>query len=87
MKANIIRIGNSRGIRLPKALLEECGFKENSVVEIISKNHQLIIKLYKEKEPRSGWAEAFQQMAQAGDDELLDVGNVENDWDDKKWEW
>lgn len=86
MKANIIRIGNSRGIRLPKALLEECGFEENTVVEIISKNHQLIIKPYKTKNSRAGWTEALQKMAKSGDDELLDVANVENDWD-KEWEW
>lgn len=85
MKANIIQIGNSRGIRLPKTLLQECGLDEDSCVEITTKKNQIIIKPC--AGPRTGWAEAFQEMARAGDDRLLEVGNLENEWDEEEWEW
>ncbi len=85
MKANIIQIGNSQGIRLPKALLQECGLNEHDSVEVVVKKNQIIIKPY--EGPRTGWAEAFQEMARAGDDHLLEIGDLENEWDQEEWEW
>ncbi len=87
MIANIINIGNSQGIRLPKILLHECGFDKVKSVEVIVKNHQLIIKKAKKAEhPRAGWRESFKKMAQAGDDKLLDE-SFANDWDKDEWVW
>lgn len=38
--------------------------------------------------PRSGWTDAFQRMAAAGDDGLLDGESlVASDWDKTEWEW
>ena len=42
--------------------------------------------LTRSRSPRDGWAEAFQTMAQHGDDRLLDDGPA-TDWDEDEWEW
>jgi len=72
MKTRIVRIGNSRGIRIPKLLLEETGLGEE--VEIRAEDDRLISSPASPEaaSPRAGWARAFKAMAQAGDDELLD---------------
>ena len=82
LKTNIIRIGNSQGIRLPKTVLQQCGLKDEVELEIES--DQIIIKSV--KNPRQGWAEAFQKMSKKQDDTLIDV-EVQNEWDKKEWVW
>lgn len=59
LKTNIIRIGNSQGIRLPKTVLQQCGLKDKVELEI--EDDQIIIKPI--KNPREGWTEAFRKMA------------------------
>ncbi len=82
MRARIIRVGNSHGIRIPKPLLQQSGLSGD--VEIGVKNGSLIIR--STRRPRSGWAEAFQAMAEAGDDRLLDA-QTSTRWDQEEWEW
>ena len=82
MRASIIKIGNSQGIRLPKPLLEQCGF--NQEVELEVRNHELIIK--SPRNPRAKWAKAFTAMAANGDDKLLDPVPT-TQWDEGEWEW
>lgn len=67
MEVSIIRIGNSKGLRLSKTLLERYHIKDK--VELILQKGQIILKPI--DEPRQGWDEAFKQMHQLGDDELL----------------
>ena len=84
MKTKLIRIGNSRGIRIPKALLDQCHLKET--VELETQNGCLTIRPV--GTPREGWAEAFRQMAEAGDDTLLDQDSLPlSEWDKTEWEW
>ncbi len=84
MKTNIIRIGNSRGVRIPKALLEQCGLHD--VVELQAEHGHLVIR--PATQPRAGWDEAFRQMAEHGDDELLDQDSrLGTEWDEQEWEW
>jgi antitoxin MazE len=83
MKARIVRIGNSRGIRIPKPLLEETGLKGE--VDIRVQNGSLLIK--PALKVRAGWAEAFRKMAERGDDALLDAGASLTSWDKDEWEW
>ena len=68
MKARIVKIGNSRGIRLPKPLVEQAGLGEEVVIEV--QGNRLIIT--PAVRPRTVWAAAFQKMAGRGDDALLD---------------
>lgn len=84
MKASIVRIGNSRGIRLPKSILDQCHLKDS--VEIEVEDNALIIK--PAHLPRSEWAESFSKMAQHGDDKLLDADiNLSTEWDESEWRW
>ena len=67
MLTKIVPIGNSRGIRIPKAMLEDCGFGEE--VELQAKNGALVLRPV--KATRTGWAAAFGRMASAEDDRLV----------------
>lgn len=55
MVTKIVSIGNSRGIRIPKAMLENCGFGEEA--ELVVKNGALVLSPV--KAVRAGWSEAF----------------------------
>ena len=81
MKASIIQIGNSKGLRIPKPILKQCGF--NGEVELEVHNNELIIK--STKHSRQNWEKAFKAMAENGDDQLIEF--VENKWDEEEWEW
>jgi antitoxin MazE len=84
MKAAIIKIGNSRGIRIPKPLFKQCGFQTE--VELEVRDHELVVRPM--TQAREGWAEAFQSMNSNGDDHLLmDFTEVDSGWDDAEWEW
>ena len=84
MKTRIIRIGNSRGIRIPKSLLASTGLEDE--VELSAENGTLTIRPV--AKPRAGWAEAFEEMARRGDDALLDGdAPVPTAWDEGEWEW
>jgi antitoxin MazE len=84
VKSKIIRIGNSRGVRISKALLEQARLE--SEVEITVQGNRLIITSV--TAPRVGWEEAFRAMAASGDDGLLDPDVFqESDWDVREWSW
>ncbi len=81
MKASIIRIGNSRGLRLPKPIIEQCGFDKEVEIEI--RNNEIIIR--PAKRPRHNWEQAFKSMAERGDDMLIE--SPDTAWDEEEWEW
>lgn len=81
MKIDIIKIGNSQGIRIPKTIMEQCGFGESVEMEI--KNGNLILK---PAQIREGWAESFKLMAAKVDDELLIDDTIPTEYDGE-WEW
>ncbi len=84
MKAQIVRIGNSRGIRLPKSVLEETGFRE--VVELRVVSGGLLLR--PGRKAREGWAEAAKEMSERGDDAPLltdDSGRTRFDRDEWRW--
>ncbi len=84
MKAHIIRIGNSQGIRIPKPLLEQSGL--SGEVELEVQPDRIVIR--RAARPRQGWAEAFQAMAERGDDALLDAEGIAGAaWDEEEWAW
>jgi antitoxin MazE len=83
MRAEIIRIGNSRGLRIPKAVLEQCGMKR--AVNLQVTDHTLIVTPC--EETRAGWSEAFQLMDANNEDLLLDTDSMAHSWDDEEWQW
>jgi antitoxin MazE len=82
MQIDIIKIGNSKGIRLPLAVLKQCGI--DTKVELEIKDNCIIIK--PAIAPRKSWAEAFKLMHENKDDILLFPGEIDNEilevWDE-----
>jgi antitoxin MazE len=85
MRVDLIKIGNSKGLRLPKPLLEACGITDSIELEIRDK--QLILSA--RTTPRAGWAEALQEATEDENWTEWQMAPVENDgWDwpeDFKW--
>jgi len=82
MKTRLVRIGNSRGVRLPKPLIEEAGLSEE--VEIRARQGSIVILPV--AGVRSGWAEAARQLRTCNEDRLLD-GPTETRFDHREWSW
>ncbi len=84
MRARIVKIGNSQGIRIPKPLLEQTGIMDD--VELEVKQNQIIIRPI--SNPRTGWDDAFKAMADRDDDTIIDEAeNISHSWDDDEWQW
>jgi len=84
MRARVIKIGNSKGLRIPKPILEQTGIVGD--VEIEVEKNQIIIRPV--KNVRDGWEDAFKMMGQLGDDEpIIDNGAIPNLWDEDEWKW
>lgn len=81
MRASIIKIGNSKGIRLPKPIIEQCGLKNEVQLEV--HDHELIIRSL--RNPRENWEDSFMAMAANGDDKLVDPETI-TAWEEE-WEW
>jgi antitoxin MazE len=76
MDISVISIGNSKGIRLTKTLIEKYNIKDT--VELILEKGYIILK--PKQTPRKGWEKAFKKMNENGDDVLLinDIFEDEN---------
>jgi antitoxin MazE len=84
VRARIVKIGNSKGVRIPKPLLEQLKISEDVDIEI--EDNQIIIRPV--SDPRAGWDEAFQKMAANGDDDLLEgEAIIIQHWDETEWQW
>ena len=82
MKVELVRIGNSRGIRIPKPIIEQCGFGET--VELRVENNSVVIA--PDRAPRQGWEDAFRAAGSAVKDELL-LPTRANEFDAEEWRW
>ena len=83
MKSTLISIGNSRGIRIPKPFIEQCGLSKEVEMDV----RDSMILIHSPRRPRSGWGDAFKEMARSGDDKLLDAPAISTRWDAEEWEW
>lgn len=82
MRAELIQIGNSKGIRIPKAVIQQCGLEKG--VELEVREGELIIR--PTRFPRAGWREAAREMAACGGEaRLLDEASTAFDLDE--WQW
>lgn len=82
MLVSVVPIGNSKGIRLPKSVIDQLHISDKVEMEV--ENEQIILKPIKEK-PRSGWENAFKEMHNSGDDSLL-ISDLKDD-ESFQWEW
>lgn len=80
MEVSIIRIGNSKGIRLSKTILEKYNLKDK--VDLTLDEDQIVIKAI--SSPRKGWEDSFKEMADNGDDRLL-FNDVFDEEDPEEW--
>ena len=93
LAAKLVRIGNSRGVRLPKAVIEQAGLTES--IEISVRGDEVIIQSSRSANPRAGWDAAFKKaIAELGPDweeeerkEWEDWQNMSNAFDEKDWTW
>ena len=86
MKVKIIKIGNSKGIRIPKVLLRQTGIDDEVNLEV--EDNQIILRPSK-KSVRKDWNNSFRKMAEVNDDKLLDKGHLFNQtaFDQDEWDW
>ena len=82
MVMQIRRVGNSRGIIIPKLLLREAGLQKEA--EMVLERGAIVLRKPR-RNPREGWADASRRIAEAGDDRLIwpEFGN----WDDGGLKW
>jgi antitoxin MazE len=84
MRARIVKIGNSQGIRIPKPLLEQIGIGDDVDLEV--ENDQIVIRPL--SNCREGWDQAFEKMAEEGDDSpLIRDEDLSHSWDGDEWQW
>jgi antitoxin MazE len=81
VKARIVPIGNSQGVRIPKPLLEHAGLDGD--VELHAESGRIVIAAA--RRARAGWAEAAQQLHARGEDGLLQTPATA--FDAEEWEW
>ncbi len=82
MKINLVPIGNSKGIRIPKAILNQCRIRKT--LDLRVEGEQIILKPV-QKNTREGWDKAFKDMHARGEDTLLINDKI--DLPMKEWEW
>lgn len=82
MKTKLVRIGNSRGVRIPKSLLEQAGLDEDVELHVVRKG----IMIRGVDAARAGWAEAAEKVRERGEGRLLDEP-LATRFDDTEWVW
>ncbi len=82
MRTRLVRIGNSRGVRLPKTIIAQAGLKDE--VELEVQDGAVIVA--RTASTRAGWADAARQMRQRDEDRLLDP-QTSTRFDEKEWQW
>ena len=79
----IVRIGNSQGVRIPKAIREQA--RLTGKVSMVVSGGALVIR--SARRPRQGWEEAFARAARRKHDEAIWPGDMRNAFDDAEWTW
>lgn len=80
METAIIKIGNSKGLRLSKTILDKYNIKDK--VKIVLEEGRII--LIPVETPRQNWETAFEKMSIEGDDKML-MNDVFNDENFEEW--
>ena len=83
IKAKLVKIGNSQGIRIPRTVLEQVGLQGELELEVRRKH--LIVR--PAVRPRKGWEDRFREMSERGDDRPVWPATPLTSFDEKDWEW
>ncbi len=81
MKVKLVSIGNSKGVRIPRSVIKECGFGDQVELRV----DDGVVVLARAREARAGWDEAFKKMAAASDDVRLVPEQFDHGWDGAEW--
>ncbi len=84
--AKLVAIGNSRGVRLPKAMIEQAGLGDGAELELEVVDGAIVVR--RRRHPRQGWAEAARLLAERGEElppEIRDM--TETEWMRERWRW
>lgn len=81
MNIKVVRIGNSRGIRIPRKILDQCHIENQ--VDLVVKGKRIVLTPVK-KGPRQGWEEFARRMHESADDTLL-AADVFDEEDALEW--
>ena len=80
---SLISVGEGRGICIPDQVIDKLGL--TGQIDLIVESDGLVIRSHP---VRHGWDEQFRQMADAGDDKLLDAPlTTTSSWDETEWQW
>jgi antitoxin MazE len=82
MKTKLVPIGNSRGVRIPKPLLEQAGLEDDVELRVVEGG--IMVRGIGVR--RAGWAVAAEKVRRRGEDGLLDA-SLATDFDDSEWNW
>ena len=82
MKTRLVPIGNSRGVRIPKPLLDQVGLEDEVELRVVENG----IVIAAARAPRAEWADAAELLHQRGEDGLLDE-SMPTRFDETEWEW
>jgi antitoxin MazE len=82
MKTKIIRIGNSRGVRIPKPLLEQAGLEDEVQLRVVESG----IVIEGTPTHRHEWGVAAAKLRERGEDGLLDEP-IPTSFDESEWTW
>lgn len=80
MNIAVISIGNSKGIRLPKAVIDKYHISES--VELILEKERIVLK--PQTNPRKGWDKAFKKMHEKGEDQQV-IPDIFEDESFEEW--
>jgi antitoxin MazE len=83
MKVKLVPIGNSKGVRIPRSVIQECAFGDE--VDLSVKNGAVV--LAPARQAREGWDKAFAKATKGKDQELLVPDDLAHSWDEEEWTW
>ena len=83
MKVDLIPIGNSKGVRIPRSIIKQCDFGN----QIDMRVDQGSLVLTSAPNIRTDWDSAFSKMGTNMDDTLLIPDTLPNEWDEEEWDW
>ena len=83
MKTSMIRIGNSRGVRIPRPIIEQLHL--GNEVDMSADQGRLIIQPL--RRPRQGWEDAFKEASKVGEEPGLYEASPPTRFDREEWEW
>ena len=82
---HLIPIGNSFGVRIPKAIISQLGFEKDT--DLMFKVTEVGLLISPVRSARQGWKEAFSEPCREDEKLSLDTSEIMNQFNQEEWEW